>query len=206
MYILKLRETVRVIIKNLRFIFKLLLFPLIAVLVLWGGYLLSERNFATVEEGVLYRSAQVDEDEIEEYIHKYGVKSILNLRGVSTADWYSDEVQLSKQLGITHYDLNLSAFDQPNINQMLEMVHILKTAPKPLLVHCWGGADRTGLASALYEYAIQGKTADEAKKNLSILHGHFPYLGSKTDAMDKAFDQFVSIYNPKQLQSNGTLR
>jgi protein tyrosine/serine phosphatase len=72
-----------------------------------------------------------------------------------------------------------------------DLLAIMRRAPKPLLVHCKSGADRTGLVSALYRFAIEGKGADEADRQLTVLYGHFPYLASRTRAMDDSFWAFV---------------
>ena len=72
--------------------------------------------------------------------------------------------------------------------QILAIVH---DAPKPLLIHCKSGADRAGLVSALYQYALAGAPAAEADRQLSLAYGHFPYLTSRSGAMDDSFWAFV---------------
>ena len=56
-----------------------------ALLLLFGAsyflYMEEQENFHTVREGGAYRSAKLDRDEIEYYIKKYHIKSILNLLG-----------------------------------------------------------------------------------------------------------------------------
>lgn len=175
------------------FLFSLLL--LVLILAGWGYYVVLSGNFATVEKGVLYRSAQPDKEDIERYTKQYAIRSILNLRGKDTDEWYKEEIQTSKALGIAHYDLTLSAYRQPTTEDINTLINILKTAPKPLLIHCYGGADRTGLAVALYEYAINKEIDSQAKKNLSAFHGHLPFFNSNTLAMDKAFDAFVASHH-----------
>jgi protein tyrosine/serine phosphatase len=75
---------------------------------------------------------------------------------------------------------------------MDKIVQMMKDAPKPLLIHCKAGADRTSLASALYLHAV--KNDKNAEKQISILYGHFPWLGSKTGAMDRSFEKYQEIY------------
>jgi len=48
-------------------------------------YLEEFGNFHEVSKGTVYRSAQLDEDELAEYIDRYGIRSILNLRGKKKA-------------------------------------------------------------------------------------------------------------------------
>lgn len=149
-------------------------------------------NFHTVKEGSLYRSAQLAKDELQQAVRSHGLRSILNLRGAHPGQsWYDDEVALSEALGVRHYDYGLSAHRIVTGKQMADVLEIIRNAPKPLLVHCKSGADRTGLVSALYRFADEGTSADEADQQLSIVYGHFPYLTSRTGAMDDSFWAFV---------------
>jgi protein tyrosine/serine phosphatase len=71
-------------------------------------------------------------------------------------------------------------------------VTLLQQAPKPILIHCLGGADRSGLVSALYRFAIEGQKPDAADKELSIWYGHVPLIRPKVTAMDDSFWRYVS--------------
>jgi undecaprenyl-diphosphatase len=149
-------------------------------------------NFHTVTEGAFYRSAQLDKDELEKAVRDHGVRAILNLRGAHPGElWYDDEVAVSKALGVAHFDYGLSAYHIVTDNQIVDILRVLHDAPKPLLVHCKSGADRTGLVSALYRFAVEGKSADEADRQLTLIYGHFPYLMSRTRAMDDSFWAYV---------------
>jgi protein tyrosine/serine phosphatase len=117
---------------------------------------------------------------------------VLNLRGAHLGQhWYDGEIAASRDLGIAHYDYGLSAKRLVTGRQIAELLALVEKAPKPLLVHCQSGADRSGLVAALYEYAIAGESADDADRQLSLAYGHFPYLTSRTGAMDKSFWAFV---------------
>ncbi|SFV69530.1 hypothetical protein MNB_SV-3-557 [hydrothermal vent metagenome] len=138
----------------------------------------------------LYRSAQLFSFNLPYYIEKYQIKSILNLRGESSKQWYQDELRISKENHVAHYDYAIGDRQVSSMEEMNTIIKIMKNAPKPLLVHCKAGADRTSLASALYLYEIRNNK--DAKEAISILYGHFPWLGSKTKAMDKSFKEYVS--------------
>ena len=149
-------------------------------------------NFHTVTEGTLYRSAQLSRRELQAAIRDHGIRSILNLRGAHPGQsWYDDEIAASKELDVAHYDYGLSARRVVTGKQIEEILEIVRAAPKPLLVHCKSGADRSGLVAALYRFADERRSADEADRQLSLVYGHFPYLISKTGAMDDSFWAFV---------------
>jgi protein tyrosine phosphatase (PTP) superfamily phosphohydrolase (DUF442 family) len=149
-------------------------------------------NFHAVTEGAFYRSAQLGKDELHSVIQHHQIRSVLNLRGAHPGqDWYDEEIAVSQALGVAHYDYGLSAHRFVTRRQIGEVLDIIRNAPKPLLVHCKSGADRSGLVSALYRLADEGATVDEADRQLSLVYGHFPYLTS-SKAMDDSFWAFAS--------------
>lgn len=160
-----------------------------------GGYcgaVIYSGNFHAVTEGVLYRSAQLSKDEFEAAIRQHKIKAILNLRGAHPHEaWWDGEVAAAQDNGVAHYDIPLSSKRFVGDKQVEEILAVLRDAPKPLLIHCKSGADRTGLVSALYRYAIEHAEPAEADKQLSLAYGHFPYLTSRTGAMDDSFWAFV---------------
>ena len=171
--------------------------PLLLLAALWVSYFLLYGNFHKVDKD-LYRSAQLFSFNMPYYIEKHDIKSILNLRSIRTAkskkkSWYHDEVRISKEMGVVRYDYPIGDREETTMEDMSKIIQIIKDAPKPILVHCKAGADRTSLASALYLYAI--KDDKHADKQISILYGHFPWFGSKTVAMDKSFENYVNAKN-----------
>lgn len=158
------------------------------------GMLQLNGNIHAVQAGQLYRSAQLDSSQFVRVIGEDGIKSILNLRGAPQhgAGWYDTEVRVAARLGVAHYDYGISAERPVTAEQIAAILQILRTAPRPILVHCQGGADRSGLVAALYEAVIQGASPDQAAQQLSLRYGHFPYLGSKTVAMDRSFWAYIN--------------
>jgi protein tyrosine/serine phosphatase len=74
--------------------------------------------------------------------------------------------------------------------QAERLLAILNAADKPLLIHCQSGADRSGLAAALYLAAIARHGEAAAKDQLSFRYGHIglPHLSSAY-AMDRAWER-----------------
>jgi protein tyrosine/serine phosphatase len=158
----------------------------------YWGLLQYQGNFHAVKEGTFYRSAQLDEEELHRVLRDHQIRSVLNLRGAHPGQgWYDEEVAISHALGVTHYDYGLSAYRFVTRRQIGEVLDIVRSAPKPLLVHCKSGADRAGLVSALYRFAEEGASVDQADRQLSLIYGHFPYLTSRSKAMDDSFWAFV---------------
>jgi protein tyrosine/serine phosphatase len=71
----------------------------------------------------------------------------------------------------------------------------MRDAPKPILIHCQAGADRTGLVSVLYLQQIAGIDEETAEEQLSVRFGHIgiPYLSS-TFAMDRSWENLEKVF------------
>lgn len=144
-------------------------------------------NFHEVIPGRYYRAAQPTPAKLRRYVARYGIKTVLNLRGLNTKwQWYRDEVAEAEKLGIQFVDFKMSARRELTDAQVEQLIEILHDVPKPLLVHCKSGSDRTGLISAIYLYKVAGRSESEAERQISIRYGHIgiPYL-SKAFAMDR---------------------
>ncbi len=160
------------------------------------GYLQFTGNFHTVVAGQFYRSAQPSPSQLERYIREHGIKTVINLRGDSGhAKWWAEEVAVSERLGVEHIDFGMSASRILTTEKAERLVAIMRDAPKPILVHCLSGADRTGLASVLYSQQIANVKEDVAERQLSFAFGHvgIPKLSSAY-AMDQSWTNLEKHY------------
>jgi protein tyrosine phosphatase (PTP) superfamily phosphohydrolase (DUF442 family) len=126
-------------------------------------------------------------------IKEHGIKSIINLRGGTDAnDWHRAETATARQLGVQHFDFNQSANREFTESEMEQILTTIDAAPKPVLIHCKSGSDRTGLVGALYLYSLEGKSVEIARHQLTALYGHVPHLFWRdTFAMDISFQKFI---------------
>ena len=167
---------------------------LMVVALFFGGsyyiYMEEQGNFHAITAGEAYRSAILDRDELEHYIRKYHIKSILNLLGEHPRDaWYREELAVSAEQNVKHYDLSMKADREPSEDQVQQLLTIIRTTPRPLLFHCKKGADRSGLVAAMWKVIVNKMPKSEAAKNLSIWYGHIPV--GNTIAMDRFFEKWI---------------
>ena len=102
----------------------------------------------------IYRSEQPDDDDFTE-LAKFGIRSVLNLRE------YHDDQDETEHLELTLHQLT---WQTSKVSQadLLAALRVLMTAEKPVLVHCWHGADRTGATIATYRVVIENWSKEEA--------------------------------------------
>jgi len=163
-------------------------------------------NFHAVKPGEVYRSSWLGGEGLDKAVDRLGVKSVLNLCGPQPgAAWYEGEVAVSRRRGLSFVNLSLSANTELDAAQVAQLTKALRDAPKPLLIHCRAGSDRTGLAAALF-VAAHGGTYREAQEQLSLYYGHFPYFGSKSVAMDITLQRFYESVAGRQVASQAGAR
>ncbi|CAN5893599.1 hypothetical protein BH11PSE13_BH11PSE13_35040 [soil metagenome] len=115
----------------------------------------------------LYRSAQPKREDVPA-LKALGIKTVISFRSFN-----SDERAL-RGSGI---DLVRVPIDTWSINddEVQRALVAIREAEKkgPVLIHCWHGADRTGVVAAVYRMAMQGWTKDAARHEM--FRGGFGY-------------------------------
>jgi protein tyrosine/serine phosphatase len=154
--------------KTLRYF---VVFILISLAALAVTYFLLKDNIHTVIPNQIYRSAQLPPEKLTALIQAKHIKSILNLRGDNMKqEWYQHELAISQTLQVQHYDLALRAYRLPAWQSVEQLIDLINAAPKPLLIHCEGGSDRSGLASAIALILVD-KPLETSKQQFSFRYG-----------------------------------
>jgi len=130
-------------------------------------------NFHTIEPKKAYRSGTMPIRNLARKIRKYKIKTVINLRGAMPHKrWWRRENSFLKKLGINFYNVHMSARTLPSKENLLTLLDIFKHAPRPVLIHCQAGADRTGEAAALWQLTQQKLSKRKALRQLSTSYGH----------------------------------
>lgn len=135
-----------------------------------GVLRLAWRNRAAVEDGRLYRSNQPLPFQLAAEARQ-GIRTVINLRGVR--DCGSDALARAacRRLGMVLIDAPLESRGAPHKDRLLRLAGLFDTMTYPALLHCKSGADRAGLAAAVY-LLLRGRAVAEAKAQLSFRFGH----------------------------------
>ncbi len=148
-------------------------------------------NFHVIEPGEAYRSAQLDAQTLKLVVETYGIATVINLRGDNTGQkWYDNEKAALDELGVRLVNVRMSAHALPPRAELLTLYDTFRTAEGPILVHCKGGADRSGAAAAIWRMMKLGESRDTAAAHeLTPLYGHF-------QAFTPEMDELVAMFQP----------
>jgi protein tyrosine phosphatase (PTP) superfamily phosphohydrolase (DUF442 family) len=146
-------------------------------------------NLGAVVPFEAYRSGQFSPDQLRAWTQEIPIRSVVNLRGASSEPWYREEVAACADAGIAHYDIAMSAREIPRPDAVLRLVQVLHDAPRPVLMHCGSGSDRSGMAAAVFLVTCKGVPPSDAwGRGLALWYGHLA-VGRKGE-----LDRFLSFY------------
>lgn len=133
---------------------------------------LFRNNLHAVIPGEVYRSAQPSPAELRRLVATLGLRSVVSVRGGEPHnEWFAAEQRVLDAMGVEIHSLRLSAHRWPSRSQLEELTRILETAPRPLLLHCYRGVDRSGLAAAMVQL-LAGRAPDRALEEYGLRHAY----------------------------------
>ena len=134
--------------------------------ILWYKY-----NTHKVAPGI-YRSGLIDDkDTLTAYLKNNEITELVNLRGTQPDQWWYQLLQeVTSNLNITLTDITFNAHKQPLDKDFLEFVKLLRNEKTKLFMDK-EGANRAGLAAALYILFQQIALTDEQR--LDLMNGQF---------------------------------
>ena len=115
--------------------------------------------------GELFRSEQPGRNDLPD-LKTLGIRALLDLR-----EYHADSSAFAKA-GLTLFAEPMDA-GRVTVDQLVAALRKFRDAPKPVLVHCWHGSDRTGVFVAAYRLVFQDWTRAAAIDEFR--HGGFGY-------------------------------
>ena len=162
-------------------------------------------NFSSFGPG-LYRGARPEELGFQD-LKKLGIKTVIDLQGGDrkdrdfgdiaemievgeTRDWIRFEKKMVESMGMRFVNIPIDSLDAVNnregkgLGKVLSMMNDPQN--QPVYIHCEHGADRTGLAVALFRVYFQNWTKQAAHDEM-VEHGHNWLHQLVTGGMDDFF-------------------
>lgn len=138
--------------------------------------------------GELYRSGQpIKRSGVNGYrtLQQMGIRTVINLRTLpgtelqTITELNSETADPSRRIYFLHLPINPFSSDLAYLNNRLETImKAIERAPKPVLVHCRYGQDRTGFVVAVYQMLHCGFSLEKAVHAMELCH-YKPHFGAR---------------------------
>ena len=145
-------------------------------------------NYSIIDKYVS-RSAQPEREDLS-WLKEQGVTDVFNFRTMGVANIDFNEEQEVKNLGMTYHSLPsyTSKPSEENIYRFLKEVNEVKERGGKAHIHCYAGADRTGMYAFVYKMlnnigSLHENEAEWVEKGLH--RGLYPELMSWTEKFVK---------------------
>ena len=138
--------------------------------------------------GGMYRLSQPSPAQLRRYRDRLGISTVVNLRGDNAWGSYAYEVEACRRLGLTLVDHRLYSRRVPTVEEVLATRELFDRIEYPALMHCKSGADRAGLAAALYRHFRMGEPIAQLRQ-LHWTYGHFRF--GNTGSLDYFFRRYL---------------
>jgi len=161
---------------------KIIGFLLLAIILFFGGKQIYDmninHNFETITEGKVYKSGVIPPDELESYVTKYHIKSIVDLRFPGTTDLTNnpeipaeltaEQNAIAKIKGVNYF--NNGSEQVPKQENLDRFFKIMDNKDNyPVLIHCYHGIGRGEMYSALYRIEYENFTNEAARQGVRTL-------------------------------------
>lgn len=131
-------------------------------------------NFHWIVPGEAARSGQAYAGFLGGFLRRHDIAGVINLRGTKSGwRWWDYETRECARLSIVHRDVTFNSRRLPTRTILLDMLNAFDEVPRPFLVKCSGGQDRTSFAAALYLLHTRGWDARAAAEQQ---FARWPYL------------------------------
>ena len=151
------------------------------VLIFIGKYVYDmniNHNFETITEGKVYKSGVIPPNEIANYVKKYKIKSIVDLRYPGTqdlvnnpeipAELIAEKEAVAKIEGVNYF--NNGSDQVPQQKNLDAFFKIMDNKDNyPVLIHCYHGTGRAEMYSAIYRIEYENFSNNDARNNVRTL-------------------------------------
>jgi protein tyrosine phosphatase (PTP) superfamily phosphohydrolase (DUF442 family) len=148
-------------------------------------------NFHKISDEA-YRSAQPTPSQIKKYSQKYGIKTILNLKGRNPKGPYWEfEKEMCDKLGIKIVNIGIKSRGIPSKEQIQEAKEVFESIEYPMWMHCKAGSDRTGIYANLFQHFHLKMPIQETNQLSFWPFGHVKQ--TKAGQVDFYFEKYIEF-------------
>jgi protein tyrosine/serine phosphatase len=135
-------------------------------------------NFETITQGKVYKSGVIPPNELADYVKKYNIKSIIDLRFPGTGDdvnnpevpeeLTAEKEAVAKIKGVNYF--NNGSDQVPAQKNLDKFFSIMDNQDNyPVLIHCYHGVGRAEMYSAIYRIEYENMDRDQARTSTRLL-------------------------------------
>lgn len=141
------------------------------------------RNFCVVRPGVLWRAEAPTRTDAQ-WLVEHGIGTIVSLELDVRHSFESVRLDPAQTRTVVYYRVRDFSAIQVLTHQHLdehvaEVLAIIEKAPKPVLINCRAGVDRTGVIAAAYRMLVQGWSAKQAVADMDGYHSPWDPLNNR---------------------------
>jgi protein tyrosine/serine phosphatase len=141
------------------------------------------RNFCVVTPGLLWRAESPTRSDAQ-WLVQHGVGTVVSLQLDVRRSFESAHVDAGIVHSVTYFRVRNFAATQVLTHRHLddhvaEVLAIIQEAPKPVLISCRAGVDRTGVIAAAYRVLVDGESREEAIREMDGFHSPWNPLNSR---------------------------
>jgi len=141
------------------------------------------RNFCVVTPGLLWRGESPTRADAQ-WLVAHGVGTVVSLQLDVRRSFESVHLDPGIAHSVTYFRVRNFAATQVLTHRHLddhvaEVLAIIQHAPKPVLISCRAGVDRTGIIAAAYRVLVDGMSREEAIKEMDGFHSPWDPLNNR---------------------------
>jgi hypothetical protein len=131
-------------------------------------------NFHWIVPGEAARASQAYMGLLGLFLRSNKLKAMINLRGrPPRMAWVGYETRVCEEHSVAHFDAMLDSRKLPLQRMLVTLIDAFEAAPRPFVIKCSGGQDRTSFAAALFLLHQDGwQAVEKAQRQFR----RFPYL------------------------------
>jgi tyrosine-protein phosphatase SIW14 len=131
-----------------------------------GQEVIGVNNFQVIEQD-MYRSGRPSIPEIEMLAQSFNIKTILSVETYLLDPEYAKASrEAAEDFGIEIVNVPIPPVGHLDKIAARKALEALKTLPRPILIHCYRGSERTGIVVAAYRMSVHHWTYDQAVKEM----------------------------------------